>query len=640
MRPYLLMFTALSAPGFAQQAIPDTIVTGTRIPTAVDRVPAATTTITRQEIEEYGYRTLADALAIVPGLRVVPQGGPGTLTSGFVRGANSRQVQVLIDGVTSNDPADPGGSFNFGSFLLAGIERIEVLRGPASSLYGSAAIGGVINIITRRAPPDKQAEVFGSVAGGTQNTFRGDAGVAGTVGQFDYLFTAQNLSTRGFDIIPQRLQPHRPEADGYRGTATAARLGWTPLPNTRIEGTLRWQQANFGIDRFLANDPNYSAEERRWSGQVRAETRLFEIWTTGLRVGVTNDRRRAVNLVDQFSRATANDLYRGDRVVVDWGNQVRLPALGSWGADGALGFGYNYSHETANTAAGNAPFRSTVNASQDNNAGFVNLQYRVFGRLDLSAGGRVDSTSGFGTTPTYRLGAVYALPEYRARLRAAIGSGYAAPSLFQRFGITGSGFRGNPDLRPERTTSWEVGGDVDVPAFANPRFFTASATYFRTWARDLITSNAAFTTNINVARANIEGAEFGVTARLNPYVEARADYTLTRAFDSTTDRRLLRRPENVLGLTGRITPIPRLTIAPQILLTGRSPDFVYDNLGRQTRATNTKAGTTANLTITYQVRPEVSLFMEARNLGNARYEPTSGYVTPGRSVLFGTRFAL
>ena len=635
-----LFFLLLTGPVLAQQAIPDTIVTGTRIPTAVDRVPAATTTITRTDIEEFGYRTLADALATVPGLRVVPQGGPGTLTSGFMRGTNSRHVQVLIDGVTSNDVSDPGGAFNFNSLLLAGVERIEVLRGPASSLYGSSAIGGVVNIVTRRAPPGKQAEVFGSFAGGTQSTLRGDAGVTGTVGQFDYLFTAQTFSTQGFDIIPQRLQPHRPEADGYRAGATAARIGWNPLPDTRIEATLRWQQANFGIDRFLANDPNYSAEERRWSGQVRGETRLFGIWTTGVRVGVSNDRRRGVNLPDQFSASRANDLFRGDRTVVDWGNTVRLPALGGFATDGALGFGYNFSHETASTAAGNAPFRSIVNASQDNHAGFVNLQYRVLERLDVSAGGRVDSTTGFGTTPTYRLGAVYALPEVGARLRAAVGSGFAAPSLFQRFGIIGSGFRGNPDLRPERSTSWEFGGDVDVAGFGNPRLVTATATYFRTFFRDLITSNALFTTNINVARANIEGVELGLTARLNPYVETRAAYTLTRAFDSTTDRRLLRRPENVLSLSGRITPLRGLTIAPEILLTGRSPDFVYDNLGRSSRVTNAKAGTTANITVSYQVGANVGVFLEGRNLGNSRYEPTSGYVVPGRSVLLGTRFAL
>ncbi|MBC7799933.1 MAG: TonB-dependent receptor, partial [Gemmatimonadaceae bacterium] len=454
------------------------------------------------------------------------------------------------------------------------------------------------------------------------------------------LFTAQTFSTQGFDIVPRRIQPHRFEADGYRAAATAMRLGWTPLPDTRIEATLRWQQANFGIDRFLANDPNYSSEDRRWSGQVRGETRLFGIWTTGVRVGVHNDRRRAVNLPDQFSASRADDLFRGDRTVVEWGNQVRLPDIGGFAADGAVGFGYNYARETASTASGNAPFRSIVNASQDSHAGFVNLQYRVFGRLDVSAGGRVDNTTGFGATPTYRIGAVYALPEVNARLRAAMGSGFAAPSLFQRFGIIGSSFRGNPDLRPERSTSFELGADMDVGAFGNPRFFTATTTYFRTFFRDLITSNAAFTTNINVARANIEGVELGLTARLNPYVEARAAYTLTRAFDSTTDRRLLRRPENVLALSGRITPLPGLTIAPEIQLTGRSPDFVFDNLGRTSRATNTKAGTTANVTVTYQVRPAVAVFLEGRNLGNSRFEPTSGFVVPGRSVLLGTRFAL
>lgn len=640
MRFFLLLFTALATPVLAQQAIPDTIVTGTRIPTAVERVPAATTVITRADIEDFGYRTLADALATVPGLRVVPQGGPGTLTSGFFRGTNSRHVQVLIDGVTSNDATDPNSAFNFGSLLLAGVERVEVLRGPASSLYGSSAIGGVVNIVTRRAPPDKQAEVFGSVAGGNQNTFRADGGVAGTVGQFDYLTTTQTLSTSGYNIIPQRLQPHRPETDGYRGVATTTRLGWNPLPNTRLEASLRFQQTNFGIDRFLADDPNFSAEERRWSGQIRGETRLFDIWTTGVRYGVSDDRRRYVNLPDAFSRSTTNDLFRGQRQVVDWGNMVRLPELGGWGRDGAIGFGYNFAHESSSSSSGNAPFRSLISASQDSHAGFVNLQYRVLERLDLSAGGRVDSTTGFGTTPTYRLGAVYALPEYGARLRAAVGSGFAAPSLFQRFGITGSNFRGNPNLLPERSTSWEVGGDLDVAGFGNPRLVTATATYFRTWFRDLINTNARFTSYENVARANIEGVELGLTARISPYAEARAAYTLTRAFDSTTDRRLLRRPENVLSLSGRITPIPRLTIAPEILFTGRSPDFVYDNLGRQTRATNTKGGTTANITVTYQAMERVSVFFEGRNLGNARYEPTSGYVIPGTTVLFGTRFTL
>ncbi|RVT99188.1 TonB-dependent receptor [Rhodovarius crocodyli] len=645
-RVLLLGTTALSlaslsaSPALAQIALPDTVVTATRVATDPDRVPVATTTITRQDIEERGYQTLPEALAAVPGLRLVPQGGPGTLTSGFFRGTNSRHVRVLLDGVPMNDAADPNGAFNFGSFMLAGIERIEVLRGPASSLYGSDAIGGVVNIITRRPPAGKVAEVFGSIAGGTQSTFRGDGGVAGTLGAFDYLFAMQHISTEGFNITPQRLTTNRGERDGYRGTAALARLGYQVNPDTRIEGTLRWQQANYGLDRFLADDPNYSAEDRRWSGQVRAETRLFDgLWTTGLRVGYTDDRRRAVNLPDQYSSSRTDDLYRGSRTMVDWGNQIRLPAIGGVANDGLLSFGVNWQHETSNSAFGNAPFRGIINRTQESTAGYVALQYRVLERLDLSAGGRVDAVAGFGETPTYRLGAVYHLPEFNTRLRAAIGSGFAAPSLFQRYGVQGS-FRGNPDLRPERSTSWEFGADVDVPGFGNPRLVTAGFTYFNSHFRDLINSNATFTSYTNVARANIEGAEFSFTGRIAPWAEARLAYTLTRAFDSTTDRQLLRRPQDVVSLGATLRPIRRLTVAPELIITGRAADYVYTNSGASSGRTNTPGGITANLTVTYQAMDQVSLFMEARNLGNSRYEPTSGYVTPGRSVLFGTRFAL
>lgn len=629
-----------AGPALAQIALPDTVITATRVATDAERVPVATTTITRQDIEERGYQSLSEALATVPGLRLVPQGGPGTLTSGFFRGANSRHVQVLLDGVPLNDSADPNGAFNFGSFMLAGIERIEVLRGPASSLYGSNAIGGVVNIVTRRAPTGKAAEVFGSIAGGTQRTLRADGGVAGTVGAFDYLFAAQTLSTEGFNITPQRFTSNRGERDGYRGTAALARLGYQVNPDTRIEGTMRWQQANYGLDRFLADDPNYSAEDRRWSGQVRAETRLLDgLWTTGLRVGYTDDRRRAVNLPDQYSASRTDDLYRGSRTFVDWGNQVRLPAIGGVANDGLVSFGVNWQQETSNTAFGSVPFRGVINRSQDSAAGYVAVQYRVLNRLDVSAGGRVDSVAGFGETPTYRLGVVYHLPEANTRLRAAIGSGFAAPSLFQRYGVQGT-FRGNPDLRPERSTSWEFGADVDVPGFGNPRLVTAGFTYFNSHFRDLINSNATFTSYTNVARANIEGAEFSVTGRIAPWLEGRVGYTLTRAFDSTTDKQLLRRPQDVVALSARIQPIQRLVIAPELLLTGRAADYVYTNSGASSRRTNTPGGTTANLTVTYQAMDQVSLFMEARNLGNSRYEPTSGYVTPGRSVLFGTRFAL
>lgn len=629
--------------GRAQQALPDTIVTGTRVPTPQDRVPAAITVVTRQDIEERDYQSLAEALTAVPGLRIAQLGGPGQQASAFLRGTNSRHVLVLLDGVPLNDPSDPNGAFNFGNELLFDVERIEVLRGPASALYGSAALGGVVNLVTRRAPPDRSFAPYGEVAGGSQRTLRAGAGATGTVGAFDYLFSAQSLSTQGSNVTPPRL-PNIGERDGFRGVFTTARLGWTPIEGTRVEGLLRWRQNNFGLDNVPIDDPNYSGEDRRVYGQLRGETRLFDgAWTTGLRLSATEDRRRYVNRPDALSQSTADDLYRGTRTALDWGNTVRLPGAGPL-TDGALGFGITHGFEEARSANGSPFFRTTVNATQHTTAGYATLQYRLLERLDLTAGLRHDATTGFTDETTWRLGAVLALPEIKSRLRASGGTGFAAPSLFQRFGTIPGFFQGNADLRPERSIGLEAGIETDIALFGRSAFATTSATYFRSRIRDLINFDAGFDTLVNIDRARIQGVELGLTLRPAAWIEATGAWTITGAFDDATGRRLPRRPEHVVSVTARVRPLPRVVVAPTVLFTGRSPEGAFASYNDQGVAyaypRSNPPGTVVNLTATWQAFERASLFLEARNLGNSRFEPANGFATPGRSVLVGTRFAL
>jgi vitamin B12 transporter len=633
-----------AATAVAQQAtVSDTIVTGTRIPTPAERVPASITVLTRRDIEERGYQTLAEALTAVPGLRIAQLGGPGQQASVFLRGTNSRHTLVLLDGVPLNDPSEPNAAFNFGNELLFDVERIEVLRGPASALYGSAALGGVVNLVTRRAPPDRAFVPYGELAGGTQRTVRAGAGATGTVGAFDYLLSAQSFSTRGFNATAQRL-PDTGERDGLRGVFTTARLGWTPVEGTRVEGLLRWRQNNFGLDSVPRDDPNYSAEDRRWYGQIRGETRLFDgAWTTGLRLAATEDRRRFVNGRDSLSASTADDLFIGTRTTLDWGNTVRLPGAGAL-TDGALGFGVTHSFEEVRSASGSPFFRTTVDATQHNTGGYATLQYRLLERLDMTAGLRHDATTGFTDETTWRLGAVLAVPEVGSRVRASGGTGFAAPSLFQRFGIIGSTFRGNPDLRPERSIGWEVGAETDFPAFGRPAFATTSATYFQSRIRDLINFNAGFNTLNNVDRARIQGVELGLTLRPAAWFETTAAWTITGAFDDATGQRLPRRPEHVVSVTARVVPIPRVVVAPTVLFTGRSPEGAFASYNDQgvafTYPRSNPPGTVVNVTATWQALDRAALFLEARNLGNSRFEPANGFSTPGRSVLVGTRFAL
>ncbi len=650
----LAILAALPLHAFGQSAIPDTIVTATRIPTPAERVPAAITVISRQDIEERGYQSLAEALVAVPGMRLAPSGGLGQQTSGFLRGANSAHTLVLLDGVPINDPSGPSNGFDFGQDLLGAVERIEVVRGPASSLYGSSAFGGVVNIVTRKAPADRGFAPFGEVAGGTQRTLRGALGATGTLGQFDYLVGSQGLTTQGFGNLAPRLQTNTREAHGFRAATTTARLGWSPAEGTRVEGLLRWQQNRFGLDGLndngqLASDPNYRGQDQRWTGQMRAETRLFDgTWTTGLRGFNTESRRRYLNLPNDGASAgysTTNDLNHGRRMGLEWSNTLRLPGFGPAG-DGAMAFGVQQTLEQTSSHAGYPDYTTTTRAQQHTTGGHASLQYRLWDRLDLTGGLRQEATSGFAEATTWRAGAVLAVPEVNSRIRVSGGSAYRTPSLYERFGVA-PGYIGNAALRPERSLGWEVGTETDMAAAGRPNFATAGWTFFQSSVNSLINYSAvnAFTfTQANVDRAKIHGAELGMTLRPFNWVEGTLAWTLTEAFDAATQQRLARRPEHVLSLAGRVQPLPGLVVAPTVLLTGRSPEGAYASYANtgdpNTTPRNNRAGAVLNLTATYRLMPEVAVFLEGRNLTNSRWEPINGFATPGRSLLFGTRFAL
>jgi vitamin B12 transporter len=201
-------------------------------------------------------------------------------------------------------------------------------------------------------------------------------------------------------------------------------------------------------------------------------------------------------------------------------------------------------------------------------------------------------------------------------------------------------FRGNPDLRPERSFTWEVGSETDIALFDRADFLTFGATWFQSRYTDLIDYAPGGETLTNVERARMQGVELSLTVRPAPWIEGVAAWTITEARDLDKDAPLARRPRNMVSALARIAATDRLVIVPELLLMGRSPeDFSYndDNTPNYARSYNSP-GTVANLTATYRVTQGVAAFVEGRNLTNSRYEPASGYVMPGRWVLFGTRF--
>jgi vitamin B12 transporter len=651
MKHRILVLLALAplAPAWAQTAsIPETIVTATRIPTPQERLPAATTVIDRQTIEERGYVTLADALVSVPGFNIVPSGGMGQVTSGFMRGTNSNHVLVLRDGVPMNDASHPSGAFNFGNTLLGDIERIEVVRGPVSAIYGTSAIGGVINLITRRAPADRQAKPYGELAGGTNYTARGVAGVAGTIGNTDYGVTGQSLSTRGSNAVAPRFYNNQGERDGLRSAVITARagvnIGETAPANvlgmTRLDGLVITRENRIGLDNIPNDDPNYSGDDRNWMGFLRSATELFGgDWTMGLTLSATEDRRRYTNWRDSLNSSTADDLYRGRRERLAWDNTVKLADFGILTAN-SLVFGVGSENESAFTKSVLGSFRRDVDRSQQNTFAYIGTQHRLWDRLDVTTALRQDAPDGFDGATTWRLGGVLSLPEIASRLIASGGTAYRAPSIFERYGISNFGFRGNPDLRPEQSTAWEAGIETDIGTG-----FTVSALYFESRIRDLIQDTSDFKTNRNIDRAHIQGGEFGLTWRASDSFSTRAAWTIQETRNEENGAALERRPRNTASLSPRIAPkvdwvdVPnaRLIIAPEFIYMGDHRDYLYLDNGSEPGLGQSDGGFVFNLTVSLPVTQKITAFVEARNLGNRRYEPANGFVIPGRSAILGMR---
>lgn len=658
MKHRILVLLALApfAPAWAQTAsIPETIVTATRIPTPQERLPAATTVIDRQTIEERGYVTLADALVSVPGFNIVPSGGMGQVTSGFMRGTNSNHVLVLRDGVPMNDASHPSGAFNFGNTLLGDIERIEVVRGPVSAIYGTAAIGGVINLITRRAPADRQAQPYGELAGGTNYTARGIAGVAGTIGNTDYGVTGQSLSTRGSNAVAPRFYNNQGERDGFRTGVITARAGVnigetapaSVLGMTRLDGLVITRENRSGQDNVPRDDPNYSADDRNWMGFLRSASELFGgAWTSGFTLSASQDRRRYTNLPDGADIEMTDEYYRGRRERLTWDNTLQLPDLGSVTGNNLV-FGVGSERESAFSRAQSdgayGPYSASVDKAQQNGFAYIGTQHRLWERLDITTALRQDAPDGFNRATTWRLGGVLALPEIASRLLASGGTAYRASAIYERYGASASlygSFRGNPNLQPENVTAREAGIETDIS-----EKLTLSALYFTSRIRNLITENADFSSYENVAKARIKGGEFGLNWRHSDSFSTRAAWTVQETLDETKNTPLARRPRNSASLSPRIAPkvdwvdVPnaRLIIAPEFIYVGPQWDYVYpDNAGWGSNSYN-DAGFVFNLTVSLPVTQQITAFIEARNLGNRRYEPANGFVIPGRSAVLGLR---
>jgi vitamin B12 transporter len=653
---------------------PDIVVTPTRTPEPAQTIGSAFTVIPREEIEKASARDVGDLFRRVPGVTLTQSGGPGHVQTVRIRGGDVRHTLVMIDGIRVNDPTSTGREFDFSTLVLADVERIEVLRGPQSALYGSDAMGGVVNIITKRGkgPPTG----FLSVEGGRYGTKEVRGGISGGDERVDYSFGFAGYDTAGFSTFGYRIPrlrfavPWGLEPDSARRFGVNGRVGINVMDGLRVElgGSTSFNRAQFDgfFDPLFSPYPDTPSRAESWLsnvyGRVIADTGPLRSTAT-VYANRTDRTSRNVSFGDfgvfcgnaffpaaGVATCRQDTFFIGDRKGVEYQGDLKL------GPFGLFTFGAKAEQEQADSFSQillpePAPRLRDIAAEQTTRSAFAQHQITLIDRLHLTLGGRIDDVRGVAQFETWRTTAAYDLRETGTKLRASAGTGAKAPSLFQ---LHSPDF-GTATLQPEHNFGVDAGIDQ---LFFDDRV-KLSGTLFWNRYRNLIEfrspdfsvfpvvpigcrPNQVFGCFFNVARARTSGAELAAEVRVVPrFLRLRVAYTAMEAVDLATHMKLARRPgqEGRFGLV--ITPMAGLSIEPSVVYVGHRYDRPFDptlpNPIQSFENGKLQPYARFDLYAEYRLNPNFSIYARGENLTNARYEEVQNFGTAGRAVYAGMR---
>lgn len=599
------------------------IVSATKIETPVNEIGSSVTLITDDEIERNQWRFLPEALQTVPGLNIVQTGGPGGKTSVFMRGTNSNHTKVLIDGVEANDPSQDG-VFDFGHVLTADLARVEVLRGPQSSLYGSDALGGVINIVTKKGegPPN----FTGMLEGGSFDTFNQSASASGSISRFNYSFNVAHFLVDDTPVTPLDLLPPGRNRinDSYENTTLSTKLGaditdafGLDVVARYIDSTLFFTGDDFSVFPSVPAAKQSEQDAQQVFTRGQAHLALFDgAFKNTLGLGYTNYRTK-IQAPDTGFGLPAPNINHGDRIKFDWQGIIAISD------SHALLLGVEDQNDRL--------LQSPISAENSNVAGFAELQSQIVHDLFAAASVRWDEDERFGGIATWRIAPAYIVPVIGTKLKASYGTGFKAPSLTQLFvSFPAFNFFANPNLQPEESEGYDFGFEQPLWGYR----LRVGVTYFHNDITDLILPNATFTSLENVGRATTDGAEVFAYLSVTDRFNFRADYTYTDATDDTTGLELLRRPKHRASFNAGWRPIDRLSLSATLLYVGSQVD---GNRSFSIPRLNTDPYFFVNLAAEYDVGKGVTLFARADNLFDRRYEDPTGFQRPGFGFFAGVR---
>jgi len=585
------------------------VVTASRRAQNINDIGASISVLGEEALERGQYNFVVDALQTLPGVSISQSGSIGGQAAVSIRGAATAQTVIMIDGVQLNDVSSPAGGFNFGTLDPAGIERIEVLRGPQAVLYGSDAIGGVVNIITKTG-----GETGGSafVEYGAFDTVRAGGTLSGGSEVFGFNLSASGIQSDGISKADEA--DGNAESDAYESYTLRGRITAKLSDTVDVEVFGSYSDSDTEIDGFSFNPVTFGFD----LGDT-ADRSLSEDYLIGGRLHAGMFGGKLANTLSVEYSAIDRESISSFGTTPGKGERFNLDYLGVYTVDENWSLSAGAQHESVK-----AESASDERFATDSLFGVVAYARSGF---NFSAGLRVDDHDTFGSTENAQLRAAYNFSETDTHIFANWGEGFKAPSVFQL--TFDCSFCAAPqtlprvDLRPETSNAWEAGIEQ---SFVDGKGKLRIA-YFDQKITDLI--DFAFTEGYsNIAAARLKGVEASFDFAISDAISFVSNYTYTSAKDRSTDERLIRRPEGQFyaGLDWQVTE--KFSSNVSVTHTGGAPDSGNQFIESWTRV---------DLRAAYKMSDNIELYGRIDNLFDENYQQVAGYGTPGISSFFGVR---
>ena len=604
----------------------DIIVTATRAEQSSSQIGQAITVIDAKTLETRQTVALVDILSTTPGVTYARNGGIGSTTSLFIRGASSEHTLVVIDGVRVNDPSTPGGSYDFGNLLAGDVSRVEILRGADSVPWGSAAIGGVVNITTFAPTAHLRGTV--SAEGGSFGTSNLNGHVSDTFGPVALSLGGGWLHTSGISAFDKNEGGK--EADGFDQHYFNGRAEVKLANNISLDFRGRYARGNVQIDGspapfFVTADTAQYGITRELNGYAGIRAAFFDDrFKNRLGYTVTDINRKSFNpakatpLTGNNTGRVARIEYQGEFTVID---PVRLV------------FGAEHEKSEYLDAKSGAVYRTGLDSL------YGQIVATPLTPLTITAGVRYDHHQVYRGHTTFSANAALRVT-HTTTVRASYAEGFKAPTLYQ---INGDAFTNpNPNLKPETATSYDIG----IEQTALDGAIRAQVTYFKRNTNNLIGYvSGSFPTYVgiynNINRAKAEGFEFSLALNPTKNLNVTAQYTHIKSVDATavTEVRLTRRPNDTASVSID-WDAGRVKLGGTIQMTGDSTDIDFDSPAYPSPTVTLQSYVLVGLRVSVPITKQVELYGRVDNLFDEQYQVVRHYGTLGRAAYAGIRLKI